>query len=122
MAAVNDLEDRRDLEGLSQRLDYKLIIHYALIGLGKLAADAGQLSRSARLWGAADALVEAYGAHLTKGGRALLDYEAQGRDKPLLVVIDGRDKPFRVTLSEADYSAVRQLGEEYRRRNPRSLA
>jgi len=52
----------------------------------------------------------------------LLDYEAQGRDKPLLVVIDGRDKPFRTTLSEADYAAVRQLGEEYRRRNPRSLA
>jgi hypothetical protein len=52
----------------------------------------------------------------------LLDYEAQGRDKPLLVVIDGRDKPFRATLSEADYSAVRQLGEEYRRRIPRSLA
>lgn len=52
----------------------------------------------------------------------LLDYGAQGRDKPLLVVIDGRDKPFRATLSEADYVDVRQLGEEYRRRNPRSLA
>ena len=51
----------------------------------------------------------------------LLDYEAQGRDKPLLVVIDGRDKPFRTTLSETDYAAVRQLGEEYRRRNPQSL-
>ena len=52
----------------------------------------------------------------------LLDYEAQGRDKPLLVMIDGRDKPFRATLSEADYVDVRQLGEEYRHRNPRSLA
>lgn len=52
----------------------------------------------------------------------LLDYEAEGRDKPLLVVIDGRDKPFRTTLSDADYAAVRSLGEEYRRRNPRSLA
>lgn len=52
----------------------------------------------------------------------LLDYDAQGVDKPLLVVIDGRDKPFRTTLSVADYAAVRQLGGEYRKRNPRSLA
>lgn len=29
----------------------------------------------------------------------LLDYEAQGREKPLLVVVEGRDKPFRTTLS-----------------------
>jgi len=52
----------------------------------------------------------------------LLDYEAEGREKPLLVVVDGRDKPFRTTLADADYDAVRRLGEEYRRRNPRSLA
>ena len=52
----------------------------------------------------------------------LLDYEANGRGKPLLVVIDGRDKPFRTTLSASDYTAVRRLGEEYLRRNPRSLA
>jgi hypothetical protein len=52
----------------------------------------------------------------------LLDYEADGVDKPLLVVIDGRDKPFRTTLSEADYAAVRRFGDEYRGRNPRSLA
>ena len=52
----------------------------------------------------------------------LLDYDAQGVDKPLLVVIDGRDKPFRTTLAYADYAAVRRLGEEYRGRNPRSLA
>ena len=52
----------------------------------------------------------------------LLDYEAEGVDKPLLVVIDGRDKPYRTTLSNADYAAVRRLGDEYRRRNPRSLA
>lgn len=52
----------------------------------------------------------------------LLDYEAEGQDKPLLVVIDSRDKPFRTTLSDSDYSAVRSLGEEYRARNPRSLA
>ncbi len=52
----------------------------------------------------------------------LLDYDAQRFDKPLLVVVDGRDKPFRTTLSNADYAAVRRLGDEYRSRNPRSLA
>ena len=52
----------------------------------------------------------------------LLDYEAKNLDKPIPVVIDGRDKPFRTTLSDAEYAAVRRLGDEYRRRNPRSLA
>ena len=52
----------------------------------------------------------------------VLDYAAQGGDKPLLVVIDGRDKAFRTTLTDADYAAVRRLGDEYRARNPRSLA
>lgn len=52
----------------------------------------------------------------------LLDYDARGVDKPLLVVVDGRDKPFRTVLSTAEYTAVRRLGEEYRGRNPRSLA
>lgn len=52
----------------------------------------------------------------------LLDCDAKGVDKPLLVVIDGRDKPFRTALSDADYAAVRKLGNEYRKRNPRSLA
>lgn len=52
----------------------------------------------------------------------LLDYDAMGHDKPLLVVIDGRDEPFRTVLSDDDYAAVRALGEEYKARNPRSLA
>lgn len=51
----------------------------------------------------------------------LLDYEATGRQKPLLVVVDGKDKAFRTTLSDSDYAAVRALGEEYLRRNPRSI-
>lgn len=51
----------------------------------------------------------------------LLDYDAEGTDKPLLVVIAGRDKPFRTVLAPADYQAVRALGEEYRKRNPRSI-
>jgi hypothetical protein len=51
-----------------------------------------------------------------------LDYDAEGQPKPLLVVICGLDKPFRTELSDADYRHVRDLGEEYFRRNPRSLA
>jgi len=51
-----------------------------------------------------------------------LDYGAEGADKPLLVVVHGRDKPFRTELSAADYEAVRELGDEYFSRNPRSLA
>ena len=50
----------------------------------------------------------------------LLDYEAHGAEKPLLVVITGLDKPFRTTLREEDYRAVRDLGAEYRSHNPRS--
>ena len=50
-----------------------------------------------------------------------LDYEAQGLDKPLLVVIDGRSKPFRTTLSDDDYAAIRELGDEYFARNPRTI-
>jgi hypothetical protein len=51
-----------------------------------------------------------------------LDYEASERTKPLLVVICGLDKSFRTQLSDADYRGVRDLGEEYLCRNPRSLA
>ncbi|MFZ4895722.1 hypothetical protein ACL9RL_14850 [Plantibacter sp. Mn2098] len=51
----------------------------------------------------------------------LLDYEAHQTDKPLLVIIDGRMKAFRTTLSDRDYAQVRDLGAEYRARNPRSL-
>ena len=54
-----------------------MVIHHCLIGLGALAADAGRLTRGARLWGAADAMTEAYGTHLTQAGRALLDYEGR---------------------------------------------
>lgn len=51
----------------------------------------------------------------------LLDYEAKGQEKPLLVVVDDRDKPFRTTLSDSDYAAVRTMGDEYLARNPRSI-
>jgi hypothetical protein len=52
----------------------------------------------------------------------LLDLAAKGTDKPLLVVVAGMEKPFRTTLSNADYAVIRELGEEYRARNPRSVA
>lgn len=52
----------------------------------------------------------------------LLDYDAKGVDKPLLTVIAGMDKAFRSTLAARDYAKVKSLGEEYRARNPRSVA
>jgi hypothetical protein len=51
-----------------------------------------------------------------------LDYDARDRPKALLAVICGLDKPFRTQPADADYRRVRDLGEEYLRRNPRSLA
>lgn len=51
----------------------------------------------------------------------LLDYEARGVEKPLLVVVTGLRKTFRTTLSAADYARVRTLGDEYLKRNPRSV-
>jgi hypothetical protein len=51
----------------------------------------------------------------------LLDYEADGRDKPLLVIVTGLDKPFRTEFADSDYARVRALGEECRKRNPRSV-
>lgn len=52
----------------------------------------------------------------------LLDYTAQCRDRPLLIVICGLEKAFRTQLSKNDYRQVRNLGAEYLGRNPRSLA
>lgn len=50
-----------------------------------------------------------------------LDYKADGIEKPLLVIIDGLSKPFRTVFSDEDYAAVRGLGDEYFKRNPRSI-
>ena len=52
----------------------------------------------------------------------LLEEAPPGYDEPTLVVLCGFWKPFRTTLSDADYKAVRDLGEEYLSRTPRSLA
>ena len=50
-----------------------------------------------------------------------LDTNAEG-DKLLLTIIGGASKPFRTEFSSAVYDKVRELGEEYLSRNPRSLA
>lgn len=39
-----------------------------------------------------------------------------------VVLITGKDKPFLTMLSKRDYEEVKALGEEFRRRNPRSIA
>ena len=78
---MNEHDRADDLlrEGLALglELDYKLIIQYCLIGLGTLAAARGEPVRAARLWGAADAISEAFGTQLTKAGRAMIDYDGQ---------------------------------------------
>jgi hypothetical protein len=51
-----------------------------------------------------------------------IDYAATNYSKPLLVVIAGRSKPFQTELPDADYKAVKALGNEYFKRNPRSIA
>ncbi|MBL9028192.1 MAG: hypothetical protein JNL21_38725 [Myxococcales bacterium] len=53
-------------------------------------------------------LLERDGARLGLGG-------------PSIVLIDGREKPFLTELRKEDYAAVKKLGDEYRRRTPRSV-
>lgn len=49
------------------------------------------------------------------------DGEKLGLGGPSLVVLTGLDKPFMTTVSENAYAKVRNLGDEYRARNPRSI-
>lgn len=51
----------------------------------------------------------------------LLEREARGLPGPSLVIITGMDKPNESAFSDADYRRVRRLGDEYRRRTPRSI-
>jgi hypothetical protein len=44
-----------------------------------------------------------------------------GLGGPSLVVITGMEKPFRTVFNERDYARVRQLGNEYQARVPRSV-
>ena len=45
-----------------------------------------------------------------------------GLHGPSIVILTGASKPFRTVLTDADYAAVRALGEEFLRRVPRSVA
>jgi hypothetical protein len=51
----------------------------------------------------------------------ILDYEAHGEEKPLLVMVTGLTKPIGTTLKASDYADVRALGQEYLSSNPRSI-
>lgn len=51
----------------------------------------------------------------------LIDADAVGARKPWLVVITGLSKPWRTVFPDTDYRRVRDLGDEYRSRNPRSV-
>jgi hypothetical protein len=50
------------------------------------------------------------------------DGARHGLGGPSLVLITGMDKAFRSTFSGEDYARVRRLGDEYKRRSPRSVA
>lgn len=49
------------------------------------------------------------------------DGASLGLGGPSIVVITGMEKPFRTTFSERDYAQVRQFGDEYGSRAPRSV-
>ncbi|WP_433492471.1 hypothetical protein [Nocardia grenadensis] len=52
----------------------------------------------------------------------LLDEDAIGRDRPLLVVIAGKTKKFGAgAFAGSDYAQIRQIGAEYLAHNPRSI-
>lgn len=51
----------------------------------------------------------------------LLERDAPGLDGPTIVVIDGLSKRNSSAFTDAEYEQVRRLGEEYRRRVPRSV-
>jgi hypothetical protein len=51
----------------------------------------------------------------------LLEREADGLPGPSLVIITGLDKPNETAFSRSDYRRIRELGEEYKARSPRSI-
>lgn len=50
------------------------------------------------------------------------DGAALGLGGPSIVLICGKEKPFRTVLSKQEYAEVKALGDEFRRRTPRSVA
>ena len=62
---------------LARELDHKTFVQYCIIGLACLAAFRSHPVRAAQLWGAAEGMSEAYGAHFSHAGRAAIDYEGR---------------------------------------------
>ena len=60
---------------LAREADYKLDIQYSLIGFGMVASANRQPARAARLWGAEEAMREAFGIHITPLARSSTNYE-----------------------------------------------
>jgi hypothetical protein len=51
----------------------------------------------------------------------MLEREAPGLDGPAIVVINGLSKPNNSAFTDDEYGEIHRLGEEYRRRSPRSV-
>jgi hypothetical protein len=51
----------------------------------------------------------------------ILERDVPRLERPSIVVICGLSKPNNTAFSDADYARVRRLGDEYRRRVPRSV-
>lgn len=64
---------------------------------------------------------DATGATTVSSASSSVTERKLGLGGPSLVVITGMEKTFRTKLSERDYARVRQLGDEYRSRVPRSV-
>jgi DNA-binding NarL/FixJ family response regulator len=60
---------------VAREADYKLAIQYSLFGLGMGAAAGGQPARAARLWGAEEAMTEAFGIQITPLAHSTTNYE-----------------------------------------------
>ncbi len=60
---------------LARGTNDKSAIQYSLVGLAGVAIGLGDPDRAARLWGAAEAVREAFGIHLTPLARARMNYE-----------------------------------------------
>ncbi len=60
---------------IARESDYKLGIQYSLLGLGLVAAAREEPTRAARLWGAVEAMEEAFGITITPLARSHTDYE-----------------------------------------------
>ena len=52
----------------------------------------------------------------------ILDRDVPGLTGPSIVVVCGLSKPVGSAFTPIDYAFVRRLGDEYRRRIPRSVA